>query len=320
MCKVSVIIPVYNASESLHRCVDSVLAQTFHPFEIILVDDGSTDGSEAICDEYAQANARVRVIHKENGGVSMARQTGIDAANGTYSIHVDADDWIEPMMLEKMYAKAVETDADMVTANYILELPHKTKTMRQQPQSLNANVLLRQYIKGEFHAALWNKLVRTSCYKGVAFPRRINYGEDLYVVGTMLINGNIEHVEYVPKAFYHYDNTGGGNITGRTSKTILKAQIFLTDYFAGLLDEDNYADELLALRMNAKRIALEVGCYDSRTFKSLYSHINGRAKVEYGKMSFVPSLSMVVAIRWSYVTGRYLLRMWNSLLRFMTKR
>ena len=103
--KISVIVPVYKAEAYLHRCVDSLLAQTFQDFEVLLVDDGSPDRSGEICDEYARKDSRVRVFHKENGGVSSARQYGMDHAQGEYTIHADPDDWVEPTMLEELYRK-----------------------------------------------------------------------------------------------------------------------------------------------------------------------------------------------------------------------
>ena len=111
----SIIIPVYNVEKYLHQCVDSVLAQNLDSFEIILVDDGSPDNAGKICDEYAEKDARVKVIHKENGGLSKARNTGIDAAEGEYIIFLDSDDWWNPLvsvnaMLEKVKA---EPDVDM---------------------------------------------------------------------------------------------------------------------------------------------------------------------------------------------------------------
>lgn len=111
--KISIIVPVYKAEKYIHKCIDSILAQTFANFEILLINDGSPDKSGKICDEYAKKDKRVRVFHKENGGVSLARQLGNDNATGEYTIHADPDDWIEPNMLEELYAKAVEDDADM---------------------------------------------------------------------------------------------------------------------------------------------------------------------------------------------------------------
>ena len=115
---VSIIVPVYKAEAYLHRCVDSILAQTFTNWELLLIDDGSPDRSGAICDEYASKDARIRVFHKENGGVSSARQKGQDEAQGEYTIHADPDDWVEPTMLEELYKKAKEDDADMVICDY----------------------------------------------------------------------------------------------------------------------------------------------------------------------------------------------------------
>lgn len=103
MPEISVIVPVYKAEAFLHRCVDSILAQTFTDFELILVDDGSPDGSGAICDEYAAKDARVRVIHQKNGGVSSARNAGLDTAKGNWISFVDSDDYVLPQYLEHLY-------------------------------------------------------------------------------------------------------------------------------------------------------------------------------------------------------------------------
>ena len=98
--RISVIVPVYNVEQYLPRCVESILAQTYENLEILLVDDGAKDGSGAICDAYARQDERVKVIHKENGGLSSARNAGIDASTGEYLSFVDSDDWIEPDMYE----------------------------------------------------------------------------------------------------------------------------------------------------------------------------------------------------------------------------
>ena len=119
--KISVIVPVYKAEKYLHRCVDSIIAQTFTDWELLLVDDGSPDKSGEICDGYSRHDGRIMVYHKNNGGVSTARQTGIDKAIGDYTIHVDPDDWIEPTMLEELYHKATDNNADMVICDFVFE-------------------------------------------------------------------------------------------------------------------------------------------------------------------------------------------------------
>ncbi len=114
--RISVIVPVYNVEQYLPRCVESILAQTYENLEILLVDDGTKDNSGAICDAYARQDARVKAIHKKNGGLSSARNAGIDAATGEYLSFVDSDDWIEPDMYEKMMALMEKYSVRLVCA------------------------------------------------------------------------------------------------------------------------------------------------------------------------------------------------------------
>ena len=202
--KISVICPVYKAEKYLHRCVDSILAQTFTDFELLLIDDGSPDRSGEICDEYAVKDSRVRVFHKENGGVSSARQCGIDNMTGEYSIHADPDDWVEPTMLEELYKKAKEKDADMVICDYYVEVKHKTKYVKQEPTSLESEQVLRDLFQ-RLHGSLWNKLIRSACYKEnkIRFIDDINLCEDLLVNIQLLMNNIV--ISYLGKAFYYYD-------------------------------------------------------------------------------------------------------------------
>jgi len=115
--EISIIIPVYNSEKYLKECIDSILSQTFLDFELVLVNDGSTDSSGKICDEYALKDSRVRVFHKENGGVSAARNTGIKAAKGKYVTFVDADDKVKPSFL--MDFNSLELEADFYVQGYI---------------------------------------------------------------------------------------------------------------------------------------------------------------------------------------------------------
>ena len=109
--KVSVVIPIYNVRPYLRQCIESVLAQTLQEIEIILVDDGSTDGCEKICDEYAAQDTRIRVIHKKNGGLVSARKAGSAIARGEYIACLDGDDFVEPMIYQTLYEAAVRTNA-----------------------------------------------------------------------------------------------------------------------------------------------------------------------------------------------------------------
>lgn len=143
--KVSVIVPIYKAESYLYKCIDSLLTQTLADIEILLIDDGSPDGSGMICDEYARKDSRVKVFHKSNGGVASARQCGLDHACGEYVIHADPDDWVESDMLQSLYEKAVEEDADMVICDFYYEIDETEGYVRvcQQPETLDHMTVLK---------------------------------------------------------------------------------------------------------------------------------------------------------------------------------
>ena len=203
---ISIITPVYNSEDYLRTCLDSIIAQTFTNWEVIVVDDGSTDNSFEICREYANNDNRFRIYHKENGGVSSARQYGVDqlSEESAYSIHVDPDDWVEPQMLESLYTKAIESDADMVICDYYNCFEDKDDYIHQDPKSDNPEQVLGALFQG-LHGSLCNKLIKSDSYKkfDIRFPVGLDYGEDLFVNVALL--QKIGKVAYLPQAFYHYD-------------------------------------------------------------------------------------------------------------------
>ena len=228
---ISVIVPVYKAESYLHRCVDSLLAQTFQEYEILLINDGSPDGSGEICNAYARQDKRVRVFHKENGGVSSARQYGMEHALGEYIIHADPDDWVEPTMLTELYAKAKETDVDMVICDFFVdEKENESRIVIQKPSSLDAETVCRELFQ-HLHGSCWNKLLRKECceYFGIRFPLGLSYCEDLYV-NARLLSKKIR-VAYLAKAFYHYDQyINADSLVHRSSEFILKQGRCLREY------------------------------------------------------------------------------------------
>lgn len=203
---ISIIVAVYKAEKYLCRCVDSLLSQTFTDFEILLIDDGSPDRSGEICDGYAAKDSRVRVIHKDNGGVSSARQCGIDNAKGEYTIHADPDDWVEPEMLEELYRKAKEEEADMVICDFYEHLNNQTYKSKNKPSSLDHYTVLCELFQ-QLHGSCWNKLVKRACYSNydIKFPRNISCEEDLMFNAQILMHPI--KVCYLEKAFYHYERT-----------------------------------------------------------------------------------------------------------------
>lgn len=203
--RISIIMPVYNAERTVSRMIDSIIAQTFIEWEMLCIDDGSTDESGWLLDTYAAKDNRIRVYHKKNEGVAMARQIGVDNAHGEYSIHADADDWVEPTMLEEMYAKAKEEDADVVIADYYTTYSNGRESCNKQNVSTDSIETLRRIFKGGVFGALWNKLIRTSLYEqyNAQYFKGINYCEDVLICAQILRNPEVK-VSHIDKAYYHY--------------------------------------------------------------------------------------------------------------------
>lgn len=173
---ISIIVPVYKAEAYLHRCVDSLLAQTFTDFEVLLIDDGSPDRSSEICDDYARKDARVRVFHQTNGGVSMARQRGVENANGEWITFVDADDYLPQKSLQTMHLLVEKYDTDLVVGATLND--KRMKTIGDELAIADYRKLL---IEEKITASPWAKLIRRVLFTPFVFdmPRQIVFGEDL---------------------------------------------------------------------------------------------------------------------------------------------
>ena len=285
--KVSVIVPVYKAEAYLHRCVDSLLAQTFKDFEILLIDDGSPDTSGKICDEYAIRDSRVRVIHKNNGGVSSARQCGLDNAIGEYVIHADPDDWVNPDMLYELYNNAIENNSDMVLCDFYVNYEHRNQEVysNQNPQRLDCDSIIRGMLNN-IHGSCWNKLVKRSCFLkyNVRFLNELNFCEDLYVNLALLKNDIV--VSYLPKAFYHYvyDINESSLCRSYTSHTPCK-DLEMKYRFVQLMSDtihkeacNNHFSYLIVLR------AFQANILISSEFKYYFSECkNAILKYRYGR-------------------------------------
>ncbi|WP_064976209.1 glycosyltransferase family 2 protein [Alistipes provencensis] len=210
MPAISVIMPAFNSQETISRAVESFRYQTFPDWELIIIDDGSTDNTPHILDDLAAADSRIKVIHKPNGGVASARQVGIESAMGEYSIHADSDDWVETDMLEKMYTTAKRTNADMVVADFFINYPDGRQEIRRQKLDsyYPCDVIYQLYAKDLF-GGLWHKLLRTAIYTKakVSFEARIDFCEDKLLLTKILYRCPDIKIVYHPKAFYHYMQT-----------------------------------------------------------------------------------------------------------------
>lgn len=208
---ISVIIPVYNVDHYLRRCLEAVQRQTFSDFEVILVDDGSTDSSGAICDDFC-SDTRFRTIHQNHSGVSAARNRGLRAAAGEYVLFLDADDWPADDMLEKLSSGIGEADLAMCYHYLAYERedggfsylnPWPSATAVSQPQDKYYDVLTKS-------ATLWNKLIRRTAIGSVCFDETMTYGED--AVFLCEIFHNISSVVIVPENLYYYYRNRRGNV------------------------------------------------------------------------------------------------------------
>ena len=233
---ITVGIACYNIETYIRRCLDSVLAQTYPALDIIVVDDGSTDSSGAICDDYAKKDNRIRVIHQENKGLGGARNTIIDAARGTYIAFIDGDDYIDPDMYEQMMGAILEHDADLAVSRYYIEFEDAAgRGMHRKPpaerdgfpvECMDANRLLTCLIEEkEDHVvqnAAWNKLYKTSLIGDLRFPPRLY--ED--IVYTTKLLARVKKGCYLHTPFYHYIISRQGSIMGAgVRKNILTDQI-----------------------------------------------------------------------------------------------
>lgn len=219
MPRVSIIVPVYNVEKYLRRCLDSVLAQTFTDFECILVDDGSQDGSPAICDEYAGKDSRFKVIHKaKNEKQGKARHSGIDMASSDFVFFIDSDDWIEVNALELLVNKQRETGAALVIGGIRRIRPHGKAVVYEFP-AITGETNLTAYFFMNPCRNLVAKLYRKTLFTGYVVPES-SIGEDAMVNVQIFSQLTAEQAAIVNTVIYNYDVTTSGITAHITPKYI----------------------------------------------------------------------------------------------------
>lgn len=240
---ISVIVPVYQSESYLPRCVESILSQSLHDIELILVDDGSMDKSGLICEEYAQKDIRVHVFHKSHSGVSDTRQKGLENATGDYVIHCDSDDWMEPDMLETLYKNAQESDADLVVCDYWAEYRERV-VQKAFGQNFDADTDLSEQM-GNLLLSVWNKLIRRSfiVQNDLHFLPSVCYAEDLYFVFNALDQN--PKIAYVPLPLYHYNVQNEGSLTHNVLQECFDSQEIVLTKLSGCLSNANLKKKLV---------------------------------------------------------------------------
>lgn len=260
MLSVSVIVPVYNVENYLSRCLDSLFRQTFHDYEIILIDDGSTDTSGDLCDQSAEEHSFIKVIHQKNQGLSSARNKGTQIATGKYVTYVDSDDTVDPHYLEYLYQAIIDTDADCAIArrdrcsdnskkvdacsDYSIQVWSKERALSEVLTSKNATV------------SSWNKMGLRSMYLDIPFPVD-RYYED--IAHTYRIIDCCEKCVFVDAILYHYW-MNPGTITGR--KLISLKQCI--DYEKSIIECSSFMDQ------HYPELSADTDVLAARDYMSLY--------------------------------------------------
>ena len=237
---VSIIVPIYNIEGYIRECIDSILAQTYPDFELILVDDGSPDNCGRICDEYAEKDVRIKVIHKENGGLTSARNAGLSVAKGDWIMHVDGDDWIEPDMIESLIEAANITEADLVFGDHMKYGPsagnHKLPTWSNDKKDS-----MSRYIAYSM-TTIWGSIAKSSLYTEhcLKSPDGVSYCEDFHLIVRLCHYA--KKIANVHRPFYHYRYRPTSIMSNMSRKTEADEQWVYQDTIRFFKEQGVYED------------------------------------------------------------------------------
>ena len=266
---ISVIVPVYNAEKYLHRCIDSILAQTFTDFELLLVDDGAKDRSGEICDDYAIKDSRVKVFHKENGGVSSARNVGLDNAKGDWISYIDSDDWIAKEYLSNLWNHA-KTGVDLVVSfpTYIYS-DGTSRRPQYSPKFVDEHNFEDIFVEHSMHqnTSPWSKLFKRAIIESgnIRFCEDMYIGEDLLFLYTYMLHTVNIYISSDNDYFYSYD----------LETSLTKRVNSYKSEFAGYTNIKLIIEELIKKREikskdSLKRLGWVIGYYTRNVLNSLY--------------------------------------------------
>lgn len=275
--EISCVVPVYNGEQFLSRCVDSILDQSFENFELILIDDGSTDSSWAICEKYAKKDNRVRTIRKENQGVSATRNCGLKNAAGHYICFIDCDDWVEKDYLSILHQSIVSFDGDCARCNHVEHFPNRLENKHYLPES-DRNGNLNRLMVDELPGMIWCRLIRRNFLleNDIYFDESIGFGEDTIFVSRIYLA--TEKIVSVEDELYHYNRSNESSAIGKMN--IEKERFFVASNKAlerlfsdhGLQDSLKYLNDRKAARV-CKAVA-NVSIKDFSKIFSLYENLH----------------------------------------------
>ncbi|WP_456277303.1 glycosyltransferase family 2 protein [Bacillus sp. AK128] len=244
---VSIIVPIYKVEKYIHRCLESITSQSYYNLEIILVNDGSPDDCGIIADRYAEVDRRIRVIHKENGGLSDARNYGVKEATGEYIVFIDSDDWIKHNMIEELVKNALNLNADVVQSAFYYAYEDKFLFDNRYydrdaaPQIIDKEQLMKQLIKNEkVKNFAWGKIYKTNLIKDIPFKKGVLF-EDVFWAHQVLHRVKVFVLLNQPLCYYFQrDNSIVSTYTIKNLdfiKGLLERHKFINKYYGNLSSE-----------------------------------------------------------------------------------
>lgn len=268
--KISIIVPIYNVGEYLPICIESILNQTFEDFELLLINDGSTDNSYEICKKYKEKDSRIQIFNQHNGGVSSARNIGLSNASGIYTIHVDGDDYVEINMLKELYNLTNNGTTDIVIADFYINTDKSVTNIKQRSNGKKENTIA-DILDGKLHGSVCNKLLRTSIYKdnNIRFDESIIMCEDLLFSIKFLLH--VSSIKNAEKGYFHYVYRNNSCVNSRSPR-LFDSYLSVTEKLENLLD-NRFKRNITNFKIQIKKELLLYGNDSASEFLKKYPEV-----------------------------------------------
>lgn len=290
--KLTIIIPVYNAANHLERCLDSVFNQTVYDIQVIVVNDGSTDGSQAILDSYIEVEPRLKIIVQKNSGIVLARKAGLQFALSDYVYHLDADDYIEPTLVEEVLLQIEETNADMLLFNFEICKDGKCILSRPYDQNYFTNIdFLKTIWLGNGYYALWSHVHKRSLYDNVKYYHNISLGEDALLTSQLAyFSKNIVFFNSAPLLHYYIyrDSMSNNKLDANKAKDILLYPEIIDELMKNKPEYHQLEKYIYGLRLISNNILLS---------RCWFNDVTERSKESVSILKRYPDLLIYNSIR-----------------------
>lgn len=309
---ISVIIPIYKVEKYLKKCVDSIIDQSYTNLEIILVDDGSPDDCGKICDQYAEKDSRIKVIHKENGGVSQARNIGIDNTNGKYVVFIDADDYIKNNYIQKLYEQCVFYKSDIgICGKYLVQedgtIVDKSKSIKKV---MNKEEALKELLDEKYiFTTLWDKMYKKEVLKKCKFDENKKIGEDFDYLYQAILNSDTISIN-TEDILYYYVKREGSAMNSRFDINEWKNEIKLCEKIID--DTKKYFPAIYEFaikrytRISIDTINKAISENDNITIKEIRNDIKKYKNNIYNKWNFKSKLKIFIIFNFTKIWRIYI--------------